>query len=121
MDEDRLMASLDEVDRTAAAAQAAIGETVRLFSFAREERRDGLPLIEMVDRMIARGGRDARIEASRAVDAYERAVMLLRGELVRSLVDDHGFTLTAVASRMGVARQVAARLYHAARADGPPQ
>jgi hypothetical protein len=36
-----------------------------------------------------------------------------RAEIVRCLVDDEGWTLTEVADRVGCARQVASRLYHA--------
>jgi predicted DNA-binding protein (UPF0251 family) len=45
------------------------------------------------------------------MDLYERAVMRLRGGVVRALIDEENVSLTELAQRMGVSRQVVARLY----------
>jgi DNA-directed RNA polymerase specialized sigma subunit len=108
---DWLLASLDEVERTAREAQDALAAAVRFLAETRREQDAGLPMAEIADGILSQGGRETRLQASSAMDLYERAVMRLRGGVVRALIDEENVSLTELAQRMGVSRQVVARLY----------
>jgi len=60
-------------------------------------------------------GVEARQRAAVAIHEYEHAYMVLRGEVTRRLVDDHGYSLTEVAKTMRISRQMVARLRDAGR------
>lgn len=71
----------------------------------------GMPLVDVVERLIGAGGRWLRLGASEAFTAYEQALNEMRAGVVRVLVETDGLSLTDVASKMGVSRQAAAKLY----------
>jgi predicted DNA-binding protein (UPF0251 family) len=113
---DRFVAALDRALSEAAATQAALADVVALFEALRHARLEGRTLGELVASHIgpAKAGRE---RASEAIAAYERAVMEFRAEGMRTLIDDEGFSITAVADQLGVSRQLVSRLYTHARAD----
>jgi predicted DNA-binding protein (UPF0251 family) len=79
----------------------------------RVERDAGLSIAEIAERVLSRAGRETRLRAATAMDEYERAAMRFRGAVVRALVEGGNLSLTEVARRMGVSRQVVTRLYQA--------
>jgi Trp operon repressor len=112
---DWLLGSIDEVERKARAAQDALDAVVQSLAETRDERGAGLTMAEIADRALAQGGRETRLRAATAMDEYERAAMTLRGRVIRALIDDGNLSLTEVARRMGVSRQVVTRLYQVGR------
>jgi hypothetical protein len=84
---------------------------VQSLAETRRERNAGSPIAETADQVLARQGRETRLHASAAMDAYERAAMRFRSGMVRALVEEGNLSLTEVARRMGVSRQVVTRLY----------
>lgn len=106
-----LLEAIERVEQTGEEAQKAIREGVASMDRAREQVAAGVPVSEIVDDLIARGGREARLRSSAACDAFEHAVMVYRIVLIRAMVDDERLSLTEVGRRLGVSRQMIARLY----------
>ena len=115
-----LLEAIKQVVETGEAAQRAIGEGVASIDRARELLVAGVPVSEMVDDLIARGGRETRLTSSAAVDAFEHAVKVYRIGLIRAMVDDEQLSLTDVGRRLGVSRQMIARLYSSYEGPGSP-
>jgi hypothetical protein len=111
----RLLEAIERIEQTGEEAQRAIREGVESLGRAREQLAAGVTVSQTVDDLVARGGRDARLRASAAIDAYEHAVMVYRIGLIRAMVDDEKLSLNEVGRRLGVSRQMIARLY---RSDG---
>jgi hypothetical protein len=103
--------AIKEVEQTGEEAQRAIGEGVASIDKARERLVAGVPVSDIVDDLIARGGRQARLRSSAAIDAFEHAVMVYRVGLIRAMVDEEKLSFSEVGRRMGVSRQMIARLY----------
>jgi hypothetical protein len=106
--------AIDEVSRTARDVREALEAWDGDLAEARRRRAGGVPLREMIDIGIAQGSRDRRVAADEAMAVYRKAVMHLRGGVVRSLVDSEEMTLTAVARLLRISRQMASRLYRSA-------
>jgi hypothetical protein len=106
-----LLEAIKEVEQTGEEAQRAIGEGVASIDKARERLVAGVPVSDIVDDLIARGGRQARLRSSAAIDAFEHAVMVYRVGLIRAMVDEEKLSFSEVGRRMGVSRQMIARLY----------
>jgi hypothetical protein len=81
-------------------------------------RNAGRSVVDVVDELIAAGGRETRLSAADAFREYERAIASMRTGVVRALVDEGGLSLTDVAKRMKISRQAAARLYERVRERG---
>jgi hypothetical protein len=107
-----LLEAIERVERTGKEAQRAIGEGVASVDTAREQLEAGAHVSQVVDDLIARGGREARLRSSAAIDAFEHAVMVYRVGLIRAMVDDEELTFTEVGRHLAVSRQMIARLYH---------
>jgi DNA-directed RNA polymerase sigma subunit (sigma70/sigma32) len=73
----------------------------------------GAQVLQVVDYLIDRGGREARLRTSAAIDAFEHAIMVYRIGLIRAMVDDEKLSFTEVGRHLGVSRQMIARLYRA--------
>lgn len=104
----------DAVGRVAAAgdqACRAIEAAVDALQVGGRAWHEGRPIVDIVDELIAAGGRETRIRAADAFREYERAIAAMRAEVVRALVDDGGLSMTDVAKRLKISRQAAARLY----------
>jgi hypothetical protein len=112
--EDWYVESIDNVQRCADALHDALDQAVGALLIAREERIAGLPLPEMVARLVERGGTSARRSADEAFRAYTEAVTAYRAKVIRALVDEEGLTLSEIARSTGVSRQMVGRLYRAA-------
>jgi len=106
-----LLEAIERVEQTGEEAQRAIREGVASIDSAREQLVADVPVSEIVDDLVARGGRDARLRSSAAIDAFEHAVMVYRIRLIRAMVDDEKLSLTEVGRHLGVSRQMIARLY----------
>ncbi len=102
---DRLeSASLDLEDRLVA-LRLAINETRALLE-------QDVPLSQALERSHCPAARGAvTFSAQELIDLLHD----YRAETVRRLVDDEGWSLTEIAEHSGNARQVVARLYHAAQ------
>jgi len=107
-----LLGMLEDVERTATAAISELAGAVAVVREIRVERAGGLDLVSVAEALAVRGG-PARRSVAAAFQDYEHAVAVLRGRVIRTLVDDHGVTLSALARRMGLSRQAVARLYNA--------
>lgn len=107
--------SIDEVERTSRRVREALQAFDEDLLEVRRRRADAVPFVEMLDNAIAQGARERRVAIDEAVAAYRNAVMRLRAGVVRNLVDSEGMTLTAVAKLLRISRQMASRLYAAAR------
>ena len=108
----------EDVERVADAGRRAceaIEATVRTLAAARDARAAGRPMVEVAEELVGTRSREVRLAASEAFLAYERALHAMRAEVVRVLVDSAGLSLTDAATKLGVSRQAAARLYQAAR------
>ncbi len=107
----RLLEAIERVEEAGDEAQKGIREGVASIDRARVQLVAGAPVSEIVDDLIARGGRQARLRSSAAIDAFEHAVMVYRVGLVRAMVDGEKLTFTEVGRHLGVSRQMIARLY----------
>jgi hypothetical protein len=56
-----------------------------------------------------------------AINAFENAVAVYRGGLIRAMVDEEKLTFTEVGRILGVSRQMASRLYHERPNSLPPE
>jgi hypothetical protein len=113
-DSDWLIASIEAIEAAAATAHEALHAAVDAIQPVRTERLAGDSLPVLVERMVAQGGIDVRRSAAAAFSDFERAVMVFRAGIVRTLVDQHGLTLSAIARLLEISRQRAARLYELA-------
>ena len=112
MGEDWFLASVDRVERSAGIASEELRAAIEeLVGTTRVARADGRSLVEIVDLLIARRGREMRLRASAAFHDYERAVADMRAGIVRALVDEEGMTLSEAGLRLKISRQAATRLY----------
>jgi hypothetical protein len=108
---DWLLEAIKRIEQSGEEAQRAISEGVASMDRAREQLTAGVAVSEIVDELISKGSRDARLRPSAAIDAFEHAVMLYRAGLIRAMVDDEQLSFTDVGRRLGVSRQMVARLY----------
>lgn len=106
-----LLEAIELVEQTAAEAQRTIAEGVASIDRARQQLVTGALVSEIVDDLVARGGREARLRSSAAIDAFEHAVMVYRIGLIRAMVDDEELSFTEVGRHLGVSRQMITRLY----------
>jgi hypothetical protein len=111
MTEDWFVGAVERVDEAGRRACLAIETTVGALREGCEARKAGRSIVNVVDEMIAAGGREIRLSAADAFREYERAIASMRAGVVRALVDEDGLSLTAAAKRMKISRQAAARLY----------
>jgi hypothetical protein len=103
--------AVDGVERAALALHESLDQTVGALRDARDSRLAGAGLIDIVNELVQRGGRDLRLAPTAAFRAYEQAMTAYRGAAVRALVDEEHMSLSAVAELIGVSRQMVARLY----------
>lgn len=113
------MQAVEAVERAGRDVYCALQRAIDQLAVAKDLRCAGRPLGDMVDVLMAPGGRESRSRVAEAFEDYERAVGALRGAVVRELVDEQGQTFTNVAERIGVSRTIAARLYRNGGPDGP--
>jgi hypothetical protein len=117
MTEDWFVGAVERVAEAGRRACLAIETTVGALRDGCEAQEAGRSIVDVVDEMIAAGGREIRLSASDAFREYERAIASMRAGVVRALVDD-GLSLTDVANRMKISRQAAARLYESLPVGG---
>jgi hypothetical protein len=118
MTEDWFIAAVERVEEAGRQAGLAIETAVSALREGCEARNAGRSIGDIVDELIAAGGREIRLSAAASFREYERSIAELRAGVVRALVDEDGFSLTDVAQRMKVSRQAAARLYEPAPERG---
>jgi hypothetical protein len=114
MTEDRFAAAVERVADAGRQACLAIETAVGALQERCEARNAGGSIVDVVDELIAAGGRETRLSAAEAFREYERSIASMRAGVVRALVDEGGLSLTDVARRMKISRQAAARLYEPA-------
>ncbi len=118
MTEDWFVGAVEQVESAGRQACLAIETAVSALQGGCEARSAGRPLVDVVDELIAAGGRQTRLSAADAFREYERAIASMRAGVVRALVDEGGLSLTDVARRLKISRQAAARLYEPASEPG---
>jgi hypothetical protein len=118
MTEDWFVGAVDRVAEAGRQACLAIDAAVDALREGCEARNAGGSLVDVVDEMIAAGGRETRLSAAEAFREYERAIASMRADIVRALVDVGGLSLTDVAKRLKISRQAAARLYQPVQERG---
>ena len=121
MTEDWFVVAVERVADAGRQACLAIETAVGELREGCEARNADRSVVDVVDELIADGGRETRLSAADAFREYERAIASMRAGVVRALVDD-GLSLTDVANRMKISRQAAARLYETlpgGRDEGP--
>jgi hypothetical protein len=106
-----LLEAIKRIEQTGEEAQRAIGEGLASIDGARRRLEADIPVSEIVADLMAQGGREARLRSSAAIEAFEHAVMMYRVGLIRAMVDEEKLSFAEVARRMGVSRQMIARLY----------
>jgi len=111
MTEDWFARAVERVADAGRQACLAIETAVGALQEGCEARNAGRSIVEIVDELIAAGGRETRLSAADAFRDYERAIASMRADVVRALVDEGGLSLTDVAKRLKISRQAAARLY----------
>jgi hypothetical protein len=115
MTEDWFVGAVERVADAGRQACLAIEAAVGALREGCEARNAGRSIVDVVDELVAAGGRETRLSAADAFREYERAIAAMRAGVVRALVDEGGLSLTDVAKRMKVSRQAAARLYEPVR------
>jgi hypothetical protein len=118
MTADWFATAVEQVANAGREACLAIEASVAALREGCEARNAGCSVVEVVDELIAAGGRETRLSAADAFREYERAVASMRAGVVHALVDEGGLSLTDVARRMKISRQAAARLYEPVRERG---
>jgi hypothetical protein len=118
MTEDWFVGAVEQVESAGRQACLAIETAVSALQGGCEARSAGRPLVDVVDELIAAGGRQTRLSAADAFREFERAIASMRAGVVRALVDEGGLSLTDVAKRLKISRQAAARLYEPASERG---
>jgi len=118
MREDWFAGAVERVADAGRQACVAIESAVGALREGCEARNAGRSIVDVVDELIAAGGRETRLSAADAFREYERAIASMRASVVRALVDEGGLSLTDVAKRMKISRQAAARLYEPVRERG---
>jgi hypothetical protein len=123
MTEDWFVGAVERIEDAGRQACLAIETAVSALQEGCEARSARRPLVDVVDELIAAGGRQTRLSAADAFREYERAIASMRAGVVRALVDEGGLSLTDVAKRLKISRQAAARLYEPAseRGDQGPE
>ena len=114
-DGDTVLAAIEAVQRAAEAAARALTELRDGLEQSRRQRVMGMPLPLIVDAQLQADRLDARRRASAAIQEYEHAYMLVRAEIIRRLIEDHGYTLSEVAKGLQISRQMASRLLESGR------
>jgi hypothetical protein len=109
--EDWFAGAVEQVADAGRDACLAIETAVGALREGREALQAGRSLVDVVDELIAAGGRETRLSAADAFREYERSIASMRAGVVRVLVDEGGLSLTDAAKRMRISRQAAARLY----------
>jgi hypothetical protein len=121
MTEDWFVAAAEGVADAGRQAGLAIETAVGALRQGCDARNAGRSIVDVVDELIAAGGREMRLSAADAFREYERSIAALRAGVVRALVDEGDLSLTDVARRMKISRQAAARLYEAGTPEGGDQ
>ena len=111
MTEDWFAEAVERVADAGRRACLAIEASVAALHDGAEARNAGRSVVDVVDELIAAGGRETRLSAADGFREYERAIMSMRARVVRALVDEGGLSLTDAARHLKISRQAAARLY----------
>jgi hypothetical protein len=115
MADDWYVEAIDRIERSAANLYEATEATVESLRQARADRLAGVDLVKVVDGLVERGGRQARLAPQVAFEAFERALGEYRSEAIRALVDEQHMTFSEVGDLTGVSRQIVAKLYRQAK------
>jgi hypothetical protein len=119
MAEDWFLAAMQRVSDSGETACESVEAAVNALDKGRQARLAGRPMSEIVDDLISGGGRDIRLGAAKAFRQFERAILSMRMEVIRAMVDEEGLSITDASAQLGVSRQAGARLYRSERDDPP--
>jgi DNA-directed RNA polymerase specialized sigma24 family protein len=110
-----VLARLERVDRAARDLQAELDALPERTRITRSLLGEGHTLSEALRQS---PGPASHERVAERAERYAEALHAYRCAIVRHLVDVEGRSLTEIAERIGCARQVVSRLYHARRANG---
>ena len=116
---DPILQAIELLRESGSRTNESIRETLGMLNRAEEERRSGVPLTNIVDNLMSRGGRESRQRAGAAIAEYERNVMMFRAKVIKELVDEAGMSFSEVGRRLRISRQMAARLYRSSFRTSP--
>jgi hypothetical protein len=116
MNEDWCIASVGRVEGAAHELHEALGRVMDALREARSGRLAGAGDVDIVNGLMARGGRALRLAPTLAFREFEAAVTDYRASMIRALVDEEHLTFTEVGELTGASRQMVARLYRRAGA-----
>jgi len=119
-DREWLAVAVAQIEQAAATAVQSIEVAARALGEAHRAHDHGAPLVEMVDGLVADGGRELRLSAAQAIMDYERALLHFRAQLIAHLVSEEGMTLSAAARHLRISRQRASRLLASLDEAEPP-
>jgi hypothetical protein len=114
VEQDWYVAAVDGVVAAAGELKVSVDTVLVPLLHARSQRLERVPLAEIVQSLVAAGGRSARLAPASAFAEFEGAMSAYRSRAVRALVEEEGMTFSAVGDLIGVSRQMVARLYKAA-------
>ncbi len=115
MAEDWFLAAIERVSDSGQTVCESVEAAVNALDTGRQARLAGRPMSQIVDDLIGGGGRETRLRAAEAFLQFERAIQSMRVEVIRAMVDEEGLSMTDASARLGVSRQVGARLYRSKR------
>lgn len=108
---DELLSLLDGLG----AARSALAEQLQTLERAIETARDHLGTEEGVAGVLRTLSIEARGSVMNAMNDLSKRLAVSRTEVVRTLVDDEGWSLSQIARETGTSRQLIGRLYAEAR------
>ena len=106
-----MIASIAATTDSGNAAADAIHSFLSHLEQARRQRVSGADVLQVLEAQLADDTPMVRIQLGQAVRRFEHEIRLLRASLVRVLVDEEQMTLSAVARRLHLSRQLVTRLY----------
>jgi hypothetical protein len=83
----------------------------------------GVPLVDVFDQTALRALAEARHSLEKAFSAYLEAAGAGRAAVIRALIEEGAMSISAVARRLGISRQMTTRLYRPTStvSNEPPQ
>ncbi|MDX6410311.1 MAG: hypothetical protein QOE13_3382, partial [Gaiellaceae bacterium] len=111
MSDDWFLASIDQVQRAADDLHGALDLVMDALAEARAAHLADAGLVDIVQGLVDRGGRETRLLPTAAFHAFEQAVTAYRARAIRALVEEEHMTYTEIAQLTGVSRQMVARLH----------
>jgi len=112
---EELISSIVDAERAARAAMKELEATVSDLAAAYKQTLSNSTAQEIVQGLLGQDHLKLRRATYRAIRDYERASAHIRESLVRVLIDNEHLSVSEVASRLTISRQLTSRLYKQAK------